>query len=77
MTLFETDLPTMATSIGRSTADDIWVQGYNLADELMGEVDFGSVFYLLITGRLPRVAIRKGCTYCWNTGTKTNRPHMP
>jgi citrate synthase len=53
MTLFETDLPTMATSIGRSTADDIWVQGYNLADELMGEVDFGSVFYLLITGRLP------------------------
>ncbi|MNR46863.1 hypothetical protein D3C85_1658890 [compost metagenome] len=28
-------------------------------------------------GTLPSVAIRKGCTYCWNTGTKTNRPHMP
>ena len=28
-------------------------------------------------GTLPSVAIRNGCTYCWNTGTKTNRPHMP
>ncbi|MCW2721124.1 MAG: citrate synthase [Pseudonocardiales bacterium] len=53
MAIFEDDHPPMTTSIGRSTADDIWVQGYNLADELMGEVDFGSVFYLLITGRLP------------------------
>lgn len=43
----------MTTSIGRSTADGIWVQGYNLADELMGEVDFGSTFFLLVTGRLP------------------------
>lgn len=53
MTTFDTDMPPMTTSIGRSTADDIWVQGYDLAGELMGEVDFGSVFYLLITGRLP------------------------
>jgi citrate synthase len=51
--IFEGDLPPMSTSIGRSTADDIWVQGYNLADELMGEVDFGSLFFLLMTGRLP------------------------
>lgn len=53
MTLFESALPRMSTSIGRSTADDIWVQGYNLADELMGEVDFASTFFLLVTGRLP------------------------
>lgn len=53
MTLFETDLPPMTTSIGHSTADEIWVQGYNLADELMGQVDFGSTLFLLITGRLP------------------------
>ncbi|MPZ63963.1 MAG: citryl-CoA lyase [Pseudonocardiaceae bacterium] len=53
MARFEADLPPMTTSIGHSTADDIWVQGYNLADELMGEVDFGSTFFLLVTGRLP------------------------
>jgi citrate synthase len=51
--VFEADLPRMTSSIGRSTANDIWVQGYNLADDLMGEVDFGSMFFLLITGRLP------------------------
>ncbi|NIY69434.1 citryl-CoA lyase [Streptomyces malaysiensis] len=53
MTLFEADLPRMTTSIGHSTADGIWVQGYSLADELMGEVDFGGTFFLLVTGRLP------------------------
>ena len=54
MTIFETNgHPPMTTAIGHSTADDIWVQGYNLADELMGEVDFGSMFFLLTTGRLP------------------------
>jgi citrate synthase len=47
------DLPPMTTSIGHSTADGIWVQGYDLADELMGEVDFGALFFLLITGWLP------------------------
>lgn len=39
MTLFEADLPQMTTSIGRSTSDDIWVQGYNLAGELMVGID--------------------------------------
>lgn len=43
----------MRTSIGRSTSDNIWVQGYPLADELMGNVDFGEMFFLLVTGRLP------------------------
>lgn len=53
MTTSEADLPPMTTSIGRSTADGIWVQGHDLASELMGEVDFGGAFYLLVTGRLP------------------------
>lgn len=44
---------TMRTSIGHSTTDDIWVQGYHLPDELMGVIDFGSMFFLLITQRLP------------------------
>ncbi|MFF3569293.1 citryl-CoA lyase [Nocardia jiangxiensis] len=53
MALFEADLPPMTTSIGHATADGIWVQGYDLAQELMGEVDFGGVFFLLVSGRLP------------------------
>ena len=52
-TVFGTELPPMTTSIGHSTVDEIRVQGYRLTDELMGEVDFGSMFFLLITGRLP------------------------
>jgi citrate synthase len=47
------DKPPMTTSIGSSTAEDIWVQGFNLADELMGKVDFGSMSFLLTSGRLP------------------------
>ncbi|MFF0144177.1 citrate synthase [Amycolatopsis sulphurea] len=43
----------LTTSIGFTTEDEIRVQGYRLADELMGTVDFGSMFYLLVTGRLP------------------------
>lgn len=53
MTAFAADLPAMRTSIGFTTEDEIRVQGYRLADELMGEVDFGSMFFLLVTGRLP------------------------
>jgi citrate synthase len=47
------DKPPMTTSIGSSTPEDIWVQGFNLADELMGKVDFGSMSFLLTSGRLP------------------------
>ncbi|ODU05985.1 MAG: citryl-CoA lyase [Pseudonocardia sp. SCN 72-86] len=43
----------MITSIGHSTVDKVEVQGYQLADELIGEVDFGSMFFLLLTQRLP------------------------
>jgi citrate synthase len=50
------DVAPMTTSIGHSTVDDIWVQGYDLSQELMGVVDFGSMFYLLVQGRLPSEA---------------------
>lgn len=41
------------TSIGHSTPERIEVCGHDLAEELMGQVDFGSVFFLLVSGRLP------------------------
>ncbi|MFD2414861.1 citryl-CoA lyase [Amycolatopsis pigmentata] len=43
----------LSTSIGHSTPDRIEVKGLDLANALMGEVDFGSVFFLLAAGRLP------------------------
>ena len=43
----------MRTSIGHSTVETISVQGYDLAHELMGEIDFGGMLYLLLTGRKP------------------------
>jgi citrate synthase len=53
MTPYEGDVPPMVTSIGRSQGDKIWVHGFNLVDELIGAVDFGAMFFLLVTGRLP------------------------
>ncbi|MCV7203821.1 citryl-CoA lyase [Mycolicibacterium peregrinum] len=50
------------TSIGHSTADSIQVCGHDLAAELMGTSDFGSVFFLLVTGRLPEA----GEARCFN-----------
>lgn len=41
------------SSMGSSTHDHIDVQGYDLAGELMGKVDFGSMFFVLLAGRLP------------------------
>ncbi|MEU1548299.1 citryl-CoA lyase [Nocardia sp. NPDC005745] len=41
------------TSIGHSTVDSIEVCGYDLTGELMGEVDFAAVFFLLVSGRIP------------------------
>lgn len=43
----------MRTSIGHSTLDSISVQGYDLSHELMGEIDFGGMFFLLLSGRKP------------------------
>lgn len=45
--------PTLQTSIGHSTPETIEVCGHDLCGELMGEVDFAAVFFLLVAGRLP------------------------
>lgn len=45
---------TMTTSIGTSTRERITIQGYDLCDDLIGRVDFGSMAYLLVAGRLPK-----------------------
>ena len=45
--------PPMRTSIGHSTTDQIWVRGYNLTEELMGETDLGAMLFLLVSGRVP------------------------
>lgn len=43
----------MTTPIGHTTVDEIQVQGYRLADQLIGEVEFGAMLSLLGTDRLP------------------------
>ena len=45
--------PWLRTSIGRSDADSITVQGRDLASELMGKVSFTELAFLLVRGRLP------------------------
>lgn len=44
---------TFVSSMGSSTTDHINVQGYDLAGELMGKVDFGAMFFVVLAGRLP------------------------
>ena len=45
----------MRTSIGHSTVEQIWVRGYNLTEELMGEMDLGSMLFLMVSGRKPEL----------------------
>lgn len=44
---------TLRSDIAWSTADAIAVHGHDLCNELMGEVNFGDMAYLQVTGRLP------------------------
>jgi citrate synthase len=44
------------SSIARSTADSITVRDLDLCEDLMGRIDFGSMTYLVVSGRLPNVA---------------------
>ena len=44
------------TAISTSNADAIIVRGRNLSDELIGHVNFGDYFHLLLTGRMPDAA---------------------
>ncbi|WP_026375807.1 citryl-CoA lyase [Aestuariibacter salexigens] len=41
------------TAICTSTAENITVRGYDLVDEVMGNVDFTSYFWLLVCGQMP------------------------
>jgi citrate synthase len=43
----------LVTSIGRSTADSISVRGHDLAHDLMGQLPFADVAYLLVAGHAP------------------------
>ena len=43
----------LRSDIAWSTADAIGVHGYDLCNDLMGEVNFGDMAYLSVTGRLP------------------------
>ena len=45
--------PWLRTSVGTSDADSITVQGRDLSSELMGEVSFTELAFLLVRGRLP------------------------
>lgn len=44
---------TISTSIGASSPEAITIRGFDLCDDLIGKVDFGSLAYLLVAGRLP------------------------
>jgi len=43
----------LRTSVGHSTPDSIVVRGRNLADDLMGQMSFADVAFLLASGREP------------------------
>lgn len=47
------DPDTPQTSLGTATPDTITVAGKDLVTELMGEVDFGTMTFLVVAGRLP------------------------
>ncbi|HZY16015.1 MAG TPA: citryl-CoA lyase, partial [Ramlibacter sp.] len=44
------------SAICTSDADSIVVRGHELAQELIGQVNFGDYFFLLLTGRKPDAA---------------------
>src|SRR5262245_34839779 len=42
------------TRMATLTADTITVRGYNLVDQLIGKIDVAELFFLEVTGRLPK-----------------------
>lgn len=52
------------TAIATSDADSITVRGFDLCDELIGEIDFTDYFWLLVTGEKPRDAQRRMMNAC-------------
>ena len=57
------------TNIGHATSDDIFIRGLNLADEIIGKMDFVDVVYLLITGRKPEANEKRMVNALLVTGT--------
>lgn len=49
----------LKTGIGRSTHDSIFVGGLDLASEVMGEMSFAELAFLLASGRVPSAAEAK------------------
>ena len=43
----------LRSDLGRSTADKIFVRGYDLTEDLLGKVSLGDVAFLELKGRLP------------------------
>lgn len=52
------------TSIATSDADSITVRGFDLCDELIGQIDFSDYFWLLVIGEKPTAAQRKMLDAC-------------
>ena len=45
--------PTYRTGLGASDADNIWLLGHDLADDLLGKITFGELAYWMVTKRRP------------------------
>lgn len=56
MTKSNSEKEWLTTSIGASTADAIHVRGHDLANDLMGQMSFADVAFLLSAGRRPTAA---------------------
>jgi len=45
--------PTYRTGLGASDADNIWLLGHDLANDLLGKITFGELAYWMVTKRRP------------------------
>ncbi|MGJ8621306.1 MAG: citryl-CoA lyase [Yoonia sp.] len=52
------------TAIATSDADSITVRGYDLCNDLIGQIDFSDYFWLLVIGEKPTAAQRKVLDAC-------------
>lgn len=52
------------TAIATSDADSVTVRGYDLCNDLIGQIDFSDYFWLLVIGEKPTAAQRKMLDAC-------------
>jgi citrate synthase len=57
------------TNIGHATTDEIFIRGLNLADDIIGKLDFVDIVYLLIAGRKPEANEKRMINALLVTGT--------